>query len=54
MQSWHAWVCVYFCSQECPEPEPAFVDSSVVLEDLPGGTNSSVVLEDLPGGTSGG
>ena len=35
-QSWHAWVCVYFCSPERPEQEPAFVDSSVVSEGFPG------------------
>ena len=39
VQSWHAWVCVYFCSQECPEQEPAFVDSSVVSEGFPGGAS---------------
>ena len=35
-QSWHAWMCVYFCSPECPEQEPAFADSSVVSEGFPG------------------
>ena len=39
VQSWRVWVCVYFCSQECPEQEPAFVDSSVVLEGFPGGAS---------------
>ena len=39
MQSWCVWVCVYFCSQECPEQESAFVDSSVVLEGFPGGAS---------------
>ena len=39
MQSWCVWVCVYFCSQECPEQETAFVDSSVVLEGFPGGAS---------------
>ena len=38
VQSWCAWVCVCFCSQECPEQEPAFVDSSVVSEGFPGGS----------------
>ena len=43
VQSWCTWVCVYFCSQECPEqdcPEfPAFVDSSMASEGSPGGTS---------------
>ena len=32
VQSWCAQVCVYFCSQECPEQEPTFVDGPVVSE----------------------
>ena len=32
-------VCVCFCSQECPEQEPAFVGSSVVSEGFPGGSS---------------
>lgn len=43
VQSWCTWVCIYFCSQECPEqdcPEfPAFVDSSMASEGSPGGTS---------------
>ena len=39
MQSWHTWVCVCFCSQECPEQEHAFVDSSVVSEGFPRGAS---------------
>ena len=35
VRSWRAWVCVCFCSQECPEQEPAFVDSSGVSEGFP-------------------
>ena len=35
VQSWHAWICVGFCSRERPEQEPAFVDSSVVFGGLP-------------------
>ena len=39
VQSWRVWVCIYFCSQECPEQEPGFVDSSVVLEGFPDGSS---------------
>ena len=39
VQSWRAWVCICFCSQECPVQEPAFVDSSVVSEGFPCGAS---------------
>ena len=28
VQSWCAWVCIYFCSQECSEQKPSLVDCS--------------------------
>ena len=43
VQNWPAWVCV-FCSQECPEQEPAFVDSSVGSEGFPGGASGRACL----------